>query len=457
MANLRIGHLLAPLLRLRRGSAGFDCISFDECWSRLDTDSEPPLVLRLRSWLVLELHGTNVGFFLDRDNCLLYLLDSTSIICTRIMRSPFVKHSKLVPVVFLVTLFILVTVLSGPLSTSAATNGSEQAGFSTRPATAAEMNAAVLLPRLAHWNSTLGVVQTTTYTATLYNGTQIDVPASESQQSSGPQSCGSFHLYCRPYIGGYMTGSGCGNPPTYCIATEARVAIGFPGTSHNVIPSGNFLEGTISLKGADCCTHGVDYLIRAAHVLYPSGNHGLVADFWKTCEGLLYGCGLPGAWELMAYVLVITGLSDSQQIYVKIQTTSTAINWLYSYDGANWYQVTSWTPPSSFNHDLQIGTNNIQSPPYYTAFYYQFGVWAQSAFTGAFTVSIINPSYYRNGAWTAVPRAFSMYGPDSFFDETWNLASNTWGLCSAPPYPGTYFYLWYQSGCTLGEVVRLWG
>jgi hypothetical protein len=370
------------------------------------------------------------------------------------LRSPLVSR---IPAVSIFTVFMLVAVLFAPSSAYASSGATGPNGVSTRPATAAEMNAAILLPRLTQWNATLGVAQTIPYVATLYNGTQINVPASQSQQPiASPSSC-SYVLYCRPYIGGYMSGIGCGNPPAYCIATEARVAIGFPGTSHTVIPSGNFLEGTISLKGADCCTHGLDYLIRAAHVLYPNGNHGLVADFWVTCEGLQYGCGLASANELMAYVLVITGLSDSQQIYVRIQTTSTVINWLYSYDGANWYQVTTWTPPSSFNHDLQIGTSYIQAPPYHAAFYYQFGVWAQSAFTGTFTVSIINPSYYRNGAWSAVPRAFSIYGPHSYFDETWSLASDTWGLCSQPPYPGTYFYLWYQSGCTLGELVRLWG
>lgn len=197
--------------------------------------------------------------------------------------------------------------------------------------------------------------------------------------------------------------------------------------------------------------------MRAAHVLYPNGNHGVVADFWKVCEGYLFGCGAASATELMAYVLVIVGLSDSQQIYVRIQVTSTVINWLYSYNGATWYQWQSYTPPSTFIHSAYLGTNSIINPPYFTAFYYQFGVWAQSAFTGSFTVSIINPSYYRNGAWTAIPRAFSIYGPDTYFDESWVLASKTWGLCSAPPYPSTYVYFWYQSGCTLGEVVRLWG
>lgn len=49
-------------------------------------------------------------------------------------------------------------------------------------------------------------------------------------------------------------------------------------TSPSSIPSGNWLEGTINLQGEDSKTTGLDYLIRAAHVLYPNGAHGLVAD-----------------------------------------------------------------------------------------------------------------------------------------------------------------------------------
>jgi hypothetical protein len=315
---------------------------------------------------------------------------------------------------------------------------------------ATDMSAAILPPVLMRLNNATGIVESVPYEATLYNGSRITVAASPGS------------LYNRPYVGGYMTANGC-QPNTYCPASEVKAAISFPGTNPSSIPSGNFLEGTVNLQGQDNYWNGRDYAVRAAHVLYPNGAHGVVADMWQTCEGAPYGlvppgCGYnPGATELMALILVIYGLPASQVIYVRIQTTSTAINWLYSYDGNTWMQYKTFTPPSTFIRALYLGTRTILAGPYYTAFYYQFGVWAQTAFQATFNVKFQNPSYYRNGVWTAILTAQSIWGPHTFFDETWTYSSATWYYVNAAypnPSPTVTFY-W--SGSTLPENVRLWG
>jgi hypothetical protein len=106
-------------------------------------------------------------------------------------------------------------------------------------------------------------------------------------------------------------------------------------------------------------------------------------------------------------------------VYVKIISTSITLTWYYSFDGANWYQYDSFVPPPSYNHNLYLGTINEGWPwcqPYGYVYYYQFGAWAQSAFSGTFNVQFVNPSYYMNGVWTAIPTAESIYGEHSYFD-----------------------------------------
>ncbi len=316
---------------------------------------------------------------------------------------------------------------------------------------ATNLNAAVLPPTLMNYNSTDGVAASVPYNATLYNGTIITVGGSPKAGLS-PDAA----MYSRPYIGGYMTANGC-QPNNYCTATAGKGEISFPGTSASVIPSGNFLEGTLNFKSDDCCHNGIDYAIRSAHVLYPDGTHGVVADMWKVCEGITYGCGVASATELTAFILDIYGLSNSQPIYLQIQTTSTTIYWLYSYDGVNWMQYYSYVPPSSFTHDLYLGTDTIIDYPYFTAYFYQFGVWAQSAFYATLNVDFQNPSYYRNWAWTAIPTAESIYGPHSYIDNTWTYSSSTWYLDATVQNssPTTTFY--YSSCCYLAENIHLWG
>lgn len=217
-------------------------------------------------------------------------------------------------------------------------------------------------------------------------------------------------------------------------ATSAKAEISFPNTNPSSIPSGNWLEGTISLQGQDSSPNnqGRDYLVRAAHVLYPNGNHGVVADMWEDCEGLLGdNCGTQTATELFAFIVVISGLSAGQPIYVRIDVTSnpTTLYWYYSYDGSHWYHYYTFTPPSTTIPALYVGTVSVWpfGWPYYTAYYYQFGMWSQSTFNGVtFNVDFQNPSYFQSGTWKVVAQAKTMEGPFTFFDYVWVLANGWW-------------------------------
>jgi hypothetical protein len=359
------------------------------------------------------------------------------------------------------TLAIFCAVILVELATSPMLATSQVAPSPTY-SVATNLDAAILLPAVRTLNATSGNVESIPYVATLYNGTKLSVPATlPSTQSQGAPlaACQTYILYCRSYMGGYMTSNGC-QPNQYCTGTAAKAEISFPSTSHTVIPAGNFLEGTINLQGQDTTLKGTDYLMRAAHVLYPYGQHGLVADMWQDCEGVLFQCGNPYATELLAFILIINGLSDNTPIWVQIQTTSTSINWLYSYDGLSWATYQSYTPPSTFKHNVYLGTANCINGPLYLCLYYQFGVWAQQAFYGpdnSFKVMFQYPSYLKSGSWYTIPTAYSVWGPHTYFDQTWVLAQFTWGLSAAYPntFPIVTFY--YTSSGYLPENVRLWG
>jgi hypothetical protein len=322
-------------------------------------------------------------------------------------------------------------------------------GSSVTTSTAANLNAAVLPPSF-YPASTTGANSNGTYVLTFYNGTSVTVnPGNPSPDNP---------LYSsRPYVGGWMTANGC-QPNNYCKGTAAQAAISFPNTSPSVIPSGNFLEGTINLQG-ESTQLGIDFAIRAAHVLYPNGNHGVVADMWETCEGLPFGCssgGLPYANELFASITVITGLSASQVIYVMIMVAGTTIDWFYSYNGNTWTNYYTFTPPSIFTGYLYYGTNTILAPPYFTAYYYQFGVWSQSAYSGTFNVEFQNPSYFIN-SWTTIPTAETIWGEHSFLDQTWTYSGthNNWNINANYPNPGPTV-TFYDSTSIIAENVKLW-
>jgi hypothetical protein len=227
--------------------------------------------------------------------------------------------------------------------------------------------------------------------------------------------------------------------------------------------TGNWLEGTINLQGQDSKTSGLDYVMRAAHLIYPNGVHGVVADMWKDCEGILFdGCGGASATELTAFILDISGLSANQPIYVEMKDSNNVLYWLYSYDGNTWMQYYSYTPPSTFLQVFYLGTVNIISGPYYTAYYYQFGFWSQSWFSGVyFNVEIQNPAYYQSGSWHTVQTAESMQGPYTYFDETWTYANAGFGLSSAlnlpQPTPQVTFYAPCGTKCGLADNTVLWG
>lgn len=264
-----------------------------------------------------------------------------------------------------------------------------------------------------------------------------------------------------------MTSNGC-ESKSYCYATGVEAEIAFPDTSSSNIPSSNFIEGTIVVKGADSIHAGLDYLIRAGHVLYPNGDQGVIADVWEVCEGLLGGAGsLSGcgvrtyATEMHTAQMLITGLSTSQPIWVQIQVSGTTLTWYYSYNGDTWSEYSSYTMPSTFNPSFEVGTKSVDAG-LSTAYYYQFGVFAQSAFSNPFEVEFYHISYYRNSAWTIVPTAQSVYGPNTMVDNDWVLAVSTWDLQGVinPAGSGSYIGdVGFESctGCsTLPEYTQLW-
>ena len=272
-----------------------------------------------------------------------------------------------------------------------------------------DLNAAVLPPQfnmtLTSYNSSSVYPKTT-----LYNGTVVN-PLSDPS------------LYSRPYEGGYQAGA----HSSLGVATGVEAEITFVNTNPSSIPSGNWLEGTVALQGQDNTYNGLDYLMRAAHVLYPSGVHGVIADMWKDCEGLSgRNCGGRSATELFAFVLDIYGLSAGQPVYVRITDSGNVMYWYYSYDGNTWYQYYSYQPPSTFKQVFYLGTVGIIQPPYFTAYYYQFGIWANSWFSCSlcFEVQISNPSYLQSGTWSTIQKAETMSGPYTYFDEEYTLASS---------------------------------
>jgi len=328
---------------------------------------------------------------------------------------------------------------------------------------ASDLDAAVMPPVLTRYDNKTNSFSVVPYTATLYNGTKITVGGSQPAGPGGGSSPAfGGYLYTRPYQGGYMTANGC-QPKTYCSGTKARAQISFAITP-SIIPSGNWLEGTINLEGQDTTYSGVDYAMRAAHVMYRDGSQGLVADFWQDCEGIynynkVCGPGLGWAHELYAFILQIYGLPSGQNIWLMIDTsTSGVIKWSYSYDGSTWTQYASYKPPSTFIPAVYLGTvSSIYAPPYFTAFYYQFGVWAQTTFKGTFDVFINYPAYYRNSAWTSIPTAYSMGGGGSFYDEDWKYTSNGWSTVSETHPNPSASIMFYSGSSSLPDNTCLWG
>lgn len=345
-----------------------------------------------------------------------------------------------------ISAIMIVLLLTGmPSSLTYATN-SATGGQITYANGTNNPHAGILIPIYYRVNASDNRPTALPYQVTFYNGTsRMESPLLDPS------------LYSRPYIGGWMTANGC-QPNNYCQATEAKAKISFPNTSPSVIPSGNFLEGTMNLKGSDNKQDGLDYAIRAAHVLYNDGSHGVIADVWEACDGIYCSPGSPWARELYAYILDIYGLSASQPIYVQIIVSNGFLYWDYSYDGNSWTQFTSYQMPSTFISALYIGTTNIVSPPYYTAYFYQFGVWSQSVISGTWNVQIDAPSYFRSGAWTAVPTAESIAGQHSYFSETWTYASSAYySVYANVPNSSPTVTFYYKSGWNLGENVCLWG
>jgi hypothetical protein len=306
-----------------------------------------------------------------------------------------------------------------------------------------DLNAAVLPPQF-NMTSTSNSLSSTYPTTTLYNGTIVS-------PSSDPS------LFSRPYEGGYQTGA----HSSLGVATAVEAEITFVNTNPSSIPSGNWLEGTIALQGEDNTYNGLDYLARAAHVLYPNGVHGVVADFWKDCEGLSgSNCGGTSATELTAFILDIYGLSASQSIYVRITDSNNVLYWYYSYNGNTWYQYYSYQPPSTFKQVFYLGTVGIIQPPYFTAYFYQFGIWAQTAFSCklCFEVQINNPSYYQSGGWNTVQSAETMSGPYTYFDEEWTLSNTAFtGVCYTTNAPSPYVDFIAGTSCRQANNVVLWG
>jgi len=121
-------------------------------------------------------------------------------------------------------------------------------------------------------------------------------------------------------------------------------------------------------------------------------------------------------------------------------------------------QYYSYTPPSDWKPYLYFGTFRTVAPPYFTAYFFQFGVWSQSSYSGTFNVKFENPSYFRNSAWTAIPTAETSYGEHSFVDATWTLSGthNNWNINANNPNPSPTV-TFYDSTSIIGENVNLWG
>jgi hypothetical protein len=309
-----------------------------------------------------------------------------------------------------------------------------------------DLGPAMLAPNYIPLSNETGSSQETTATVTLYNGTQFV----ENGQASPDYS-----LYSRPLETGWMTGA----HSHWGTTTQVEGEISFPNTNPSQMPSGSWIEGTINLQGQ---THnnGVDWIMRAAYVLYQNGNHGVVADVWKDCEGYFFGCGQASATELTAYVVVIIGLQVAQPMFLKMAISSNTLYWYYSYDNSTWYQYQSWSIPSNFISSMYLGTVNISSGPYFTAYYYQFGVWTSQQFNNLdFDAYFQKPSFWQNGHWNSIPTAESMSGPYTYFDQTWTYSSNYYvDLKANAPQPSPEITFYATPCCyTIKDNTKLWG
>ncbi|MCL4436262.1 MAG: hypothetical protein M1503_02720 [Thaumarchaeota archaeon] len=267
-------------------------------------------------------------------------------------------------------------------------------------------------------------------------------------------------LYDRRYVAGYMTANGCPSN-TFCTASEAKAAISFPNTSASVIPSGEFLEGSINLKASDNIHDGLDYSIRATHNLYPNGTHAVVGEMWETCDGLSCNTFFPYKTLLYKSLLKLDGLSADQTVYVRIRVIGDdRVRWWYSYNGTSWTEYGIYTPPTTFNEYLQIGTNPIYFGPYFTAYGYQFAASSSSMvrIPGSWSVKIAQPSYNRSLTWTVVPTAKIIQGTHSLFSEDWKYAAfpynDVWANYPTADQSVTFYY---RLGYFLPDHDTLWG
>jgi hypothetical protein len=79
----------------------------------------------------------------------------------------------------------------------------------------------------------------------------------------------------------------------------------------------------------------------------------------------------------------------------------------------------------------------------------------------AFGVKFYKPSFLSNGNWAVIPKSFSIYGPNTYFDEDWSLALNTWNLQASSGRSNqggevTFFPCSLCSPNTVPENAQLW-
>lgn len=183
---------------------------------------------------------------------------------------------------------------------------------------------------------------------------------------------------------------------------------------------------------------------------------------WEDCEGVPgNACGKSSHTELLAFILVISGLSASQPIFVEMKDVNNVLYWLYSYDGNTWMQYDSFTPPPTFKQVFYLGTTGIfpYGYPYFTAYFYQFGMWSQSPIgcKPSVNVEIQNPSYYQSGNWHTVAQAESMQGLYTYYDYGWTLSDTSAQVNAQVPQPSPQVTFLTTCFRPLADNTILWG
>lgn len=227
-----------------------------------------------------------------------------------------------------------------------------------------------------------------------------------------------------PYVGVY---DAIPYTPSCCV----KAIVVFSNLSSTTIGASNFLGAGIGVQAPNRYVDGLDYGYRLDAFLLGPGHAVVEANAWEICDINIACGGVP--WQVRLYnheyVVYFEPGTLSLNLTMQMDSTYRSAMWYVNDTLIGVFHLPSISLTSFSTGVLPFGNPTWLNFPYGEADFLQFGVESSYAIQNSeWSVTILTPSYMKNGSWVTIERAGVVQGPTAFWKVLW-----VWG---GEPYNG---------------------